>query len=385
MARAFDGLRVIDATHVLAGPFAAYQLGLLGADVIRIDRPDDPDQSRLQGADRELNAAAMGTAFLAQGSNKRSIALDLKSSEGQETLHALLRDADVFVQNFRPGALAELGFGYDELSRINPRLVYCSISAFGQTGPRAQETGYDNVFQAISGMMAMTGTPEVAPLKAGAPVVDYATGYIAAFAISAALFQRERTGRGQHVDLAMFDASLMLMGSHISALTVGGLNPRPNGNRFPMAGLGTYATKAGVLMLGAGNLRQQRRLWNALGRPEMIKGSLQQSVDDAEREGKVLRDIFLTRAASEWEEFLRSHRVPAGRVRDLKEALDDPQLSHRAALLNVDLASPIGAVRLPGTAFLLSGCNPRIDRAPPRVDEHGEEIRQWVGKEQSHC
>lgn len=378
MARAFDGLRVIDATHVLAGPFAAYQLGLLGADVVRIDRPDDPDQSRLQGSDPELNAAGQGTAFLAQGSNKRSIALDLKSPEDQETLHALLRDADVFVQNFRPGALAKLGFGYDSLARINPRLIYCSISAFGQTGPRAQETGYDNVFQAISGLMAMTGTPQSAPLKAGAPVVDYATGYVAAFAISAALFQREQTGRGQHIDLAMFDTSLMLMSSHISALTVGGLKPRANGNRFPMAGLGAYATADGLLMLGAGNLRQQRRLWMALQRVDMIKSSLQESVDDAAREEEVLRAIFLTRDASEWEEFLRRHKVPAGRIRELDEALLDPQLRHRAVLQEVVLPGRDGSTRLPASAFLMSEGDPEILAAPPVLDEHGEQIRSGL-------
>lgn len=157
MPRAFEGLKVIDATHVLAGPFAAYQLAVLGADVIKIDRPDDPDQVRQQGPDRELNAHNMGTTYLAQGANKRSVALNLKTEGGRKALRALLKDADVFVQNYRPGALEALGLGYDELSRLNPRLVYCSVSAFGCTGPRAEETGYDNVFQAISGLMALTG------------------------------------------------------------------------------------------------------------------------------------------------------------------------------------------------------------------------------------
>lgn len=161
MPRAFEGLRVIDATHVLAGPFASYQLAVLGADVIKIDRPDDPDQVRIQGPDRTLNADAMGTTYLAQGANKRSIALDLKTEVDRAVLRKLLETADVFVQNFRPGALEALGLGYDEISALNPRLVYCSVSAFGHTGPRRQETGYDNVFQAISGLMAATGTPEV--------------------------------------------------------------------------------------------------------------------------------------------------------------------------------------------------------------------------------
>ena len=217
--RPFEGIRIIDITHVLAGPFAAYQLALLGADVIKVEPPDDPDQSRDSGPDLALNRANMGSYFLTQGSNKRAITLDLKQKAGQEVLKKLVAGADVLVENFRPGAFEALGLGWEALSAINPRLIYCSMSAFGQEGPRGVQTAYDHVIQATSGIMAATGTPEVNPMKFGAPAIDYATGTMGAFALSAALFQRERTGRGQRIDLAMLDVALLMQASHVTGLS----------------------------------------------------------------------------------------------------------------------------------------------------------------------
>src|SRR6187549_4008039 len=214
--RPFEGIRVIDVTHVLAGPFAAYQLAILGADVIKVEHPDDPDQSRGAGTDKELNRRNMGTAFLTQASNKRSITLDLKQARDRDILKKLVATADVFVENYRPGAFDALGLGYDSLAAINPRLIYASFSAFGQSGPRGVQTAYDHVIQATSGIMAMTGTPEVNPVKFGSPAVDYATGMTGAFALSAALFQRQRTGKGQRIDMAMLDVALILMSSHLT-------------------------------------------------------------------------------------------------------------------------------------------------------------------------
>jgi crotonobetainyl-CoA:carnitine CoA-transferase CaiB-like acyl-CoA transferase len=200
MTRPFEGIRIIDVTHVLAGPFAAYQLAVLGAEVIKVEHPDDPDQTRDSGTDRELNRRGMGTSYLTQNSNKRSITLDLKTEPGRDILKRLVQRADIMVENYRPGAFAALGLGYEVMSEINPRLIYCSISAFGQDGPRGNQTAYDHVIQATSGLMATTGTAEVNPIKFGSPAVDYATGTMGAFALASALFQRERTGRGQRID-----------------------------------------------------------------------------------------------------------------------------------------------------------------------------------------
>src|SRR6185295_3852671 len=245
--RPFEGIRVIDVTHVLAGPFAAYQLAVLGADVIKVDDPNDPDQSRSSGTDKQLNDAQMGTGFLTQASNKRAITLDLKTERDREILKKLVATADVFVENYRPGAFEALGLGYEDLSKINPRLIYASFSAFGQTGPRGNQTAYDHVIQATSGIMAMTGTKEVNPVKFGSPAIDYATGMTGAFALSAALFQRERTGKGQRIDMAMLDVAMILMSSLLTGYLRNGVHPKPHGNRHSYATNGAFQAKDGIV------------------------------------------------------------------------------------------------------------------------------------------
>jgi crotonobetainyl-CoA:carnitine CoA-transferase CaiB-like acyl-CoA transferase len=375
MTRPFEGIRVIDVTHVLAGPFAAYQLAVLGADVIKVEHPDDPDQSRGAGTDKELNRRNMGTAFLTQGSNKRSITLDLKQEKDRELLKKLVATADVFVENYRPGAFEALGLGYEALSAINPRLIYASFSAFGQSGPRGRQTAYDHVIQATSGIMAMTGTPEAHPVKFGSPAVDYATGMTGAFALSAALFQRERTGKGQRIDMAMLDVALILASSHLTGYLRNGVHPKPNGNRNPHATNSAYATKDGLVMLGASNLRQQRRLWTLLERPDMIKKTNEERDADREREAALLTEIMMTRSADEWEEFLQAHHVPAARVRTMGEALADPQLASRGIIHRHDGATGVvGAFGVPLAAFTFAHGGPQIDSAPPALGQHNDEI-----------
>ncbi len=366
MSRPFDGIRIIDATHVLAGPFAAYQLALLGADVIKVEHPDDPDQSRGSGPDWDLNRAGMGTYFLTQGSNKRSLTLDLKQEAAREVFRKLVAQADVLVENYRPGAFDALGLGYEALSALNPRLIYCSISAFGQSGPRAGQTAYDHVIQATSGIMACTGTAEVSPLKLGAPAIDYATGTMAAFALSAALFQRERTGRGQRIDLSMLDVAVMMMASHVTAHSRTGKPARPRGNAHEYATSSAYPTKDGMVMLGASNLRQQKRLWAALGRPEMAKATNEERIAGRVGEDAVLREVMLTRTADEWEAFLQSHHVPAGRIRRMDEALADPQLAARGLTHRFEGTDGVAdAFAVPVAAFGFAHGGPRVD-APPR-------------------
>jgi crotonobetainyl-CoA:carnitine CoA-transferase CaiB-like acyl-CoA transferase len=374
--RPFEGIRVIDATHVLAGPFAAYQLAVLGADVIKIEDPNDPDQSRGAGTDKDLNRKNMGTSFLTQASNKRSIALDLKTEADRTVLKQLVATADVFVENYRPGAFEALGLGYDELSRINPRLIYASFSAFGQDGPRGRQTAYDHVIQATSGIMAMTGTRDVHPIKLGSPVVDYSTGMTGAFALSAALFQRERTGKGQRIDMAMLDVAMILMSSLLTGYLRNGVHPKPHGNRHPHATNGAFQTKDGLLMLGASNVRQQRRLWTVLGRPDMIKKTNDEREADHSREIAVLEEILITRSADEWEAFLQERHVPAARVRSMGEAVADPQLASRGIVHRHDKGNGVdGVFGVPLAAFKFAHGGPSIERAPPMLGQHNDEIR----------
>ena len=378
--RPFEGIRVIDITHVLAGPFATYQLAVLGADVIKVEHPDEPDQSRGAGTDKALNRRNMGTSFLTQASNKRSIALDLKTENDRAVLKKLVATADVFVENYRPGAFAALGLGYDDLAAINPRLIYASFSAFGQAGPRGRQTAYDHVIQATSGLMAMTGTEEVHPVKFGSPAVDYATGMTGAFALASALFQRERTGRGQRIDMAMLDVAMILMSSHLTGYLRNGVHPKPHGNRHPHATNSAYPTRDGLVMLGASNLRQQRRLWTALERPDMIKRSNDERDQDRDRETAVLAEIMRTRTADEWEQFLQARHVPAARVRTMGEALADPQLATRGVVHRYDSVPGLeGGFGVPLAAFTFAHGGPRIDTPPPWLGQHNEEILGELG------
>jgi len=378
--RPFEGIRVIDVTHVLAGPFAAYQLAVLGADVIKVEHPDDPDQSRGSGTDKALNRRQMGTSFLTQASNKRSITLDLKVERDRDILKKLVATADVFVENYRPGAFEALGLGYDELSKINPRLIYASFSAFGQKGPRGGQTAYDHVIQATSGIMAMTGTRDVHPVKFGAPAVDYATGMTGAFALASALYQRERTGKGQRIDMAMLDVAMILMSSHLTGYLRNGVHPKPHGNRHPHATNGAFQTKDGLVMLGASNLRQQARLWRLIGRPDMVKKTNEERDADHDREIAVLEEIMRTRSADEWEQFLQAHHVPAARVRTMGEALHDPQIAARGVVhRHASGYGMEGGFGVPLAAFSFAHGGPRIDAPPPTLGQHNAEILAELG------
>lgn len=378
--RPYEGIKVLDLTHVLAGPFATYQLALLGAEVIKIEPPDEPDQTRSIGTDKGLNAIDMGTFYLAQASNKRSITLNLKSERGREILKRLVVHADVMVENYRPGALKALGLGADEMMALNPRLIYASMSAYGQDGPRGSQTGYDMNIQASSGIMAMTGTEAINPLMLGPSAVDYASGTTGAFALASALFQRERTGRGQQIDLAMIDVALILMGSHLSSYLRTGAVPKPKGNRHEMATNGGYETKDGYLVMGASNLRQAKRMWTVLGRPEFIKKTMQERRDNREPEAKALAEILMTKTAAEWEDFFQANHIPAARVRTLAEALSEPQMQTRNVIHRYPSGPGIeGPFGVPVAAFKFASDGPRIDAPPPQMGRDNVAILRDLG------
>ncbi len=380
--RPFEGIRIIDCTHVLAGPFAAYQLAVLGADVIKVDDPNEPDQSRETGADHALNQVGLGTGFMTQGSNKRAIALNLKTEGGREVLKRLVADwADVLVENYRPGAFKALGLGYDELSKLNPKLIYASMTAFGQEGPRGTQTAYDHAIQATSGITASTGTPTSGPIKTGSPVIDYATGTMGAFAISAALFQRMRTGVGQYIDLAMFDVAMILQGSHITDYLHSGHHPKRNGNVMRFACSSAFETKDGIVQLAASNARQHRRFYEAIGDPEEAKrASLAERYERHAEKHAALAEKMKEKTADEWETFFQSRHVPATRVRELREALADPHLATRGVLHRHDTVPGVDKeVTVPLAAFKFAHDGPSIERPPARVGEHTDEVLSSLG------
>jgi crotonobetainyl-CoA:carnitine CoA-transferase CaiB-like acyl-CoA transferase len=380
--RPFEGVRILDCTHVLAGPFATYQLAVLGADVIKVEDPDEPDQSRETGGDHALNKARMGTSFLTQGSNKRSIALDLKSEGGRGALRRLVRDwADVFVENYRPGAFSALGLGYGDLSRLKPRLIYASMTAFGQDGPRGSQTAYDHAIQATSGITAATGTQASGPIKAGVPVIDYATGTMGAFALAAALYQSQRTGKGQYIDMAMLDVAMILQSSHITDYFHSGKHHQRSGNRMRFAENSMHEAADGLVQLAASNPRQHRRFYQAIDEPaEAERASLDERYTRYNEKFATIAAKLRQKPADHWENFLQGKHVPATRVRELPEALRDPQLSHRAVLHRHGNVPGVGKpVTVPLAAFKFAHGGPSIERPPARVGEHTDEVLASVG------
>jgi len=380
--RPFEGVRILDCTHVLAGPFATYQLAVLGADVIKVEDPNEPDQSRESGADMALNKARMGTGFLTQGSNKRSIALDLKTESGRDAFKRLVKDwADVLVENYRPGAFKALGLGYDDLAQIKPKLVYASMTAYGQDGPRGVQTAYDMAIQATAGITASTGTEASGPIKVGAPVIDYATGTTGAFAISAALYQCLRTGKGQYIDMAMLDVALILQASHVTDHFHSGHNPKRAGNKMRFAESSVFETKDGLVQLAASNTRQHRRFYAAIGEPaEAERTSLDERYARYDDKFAMVAGKMKEKTADEWENYLEAKHVPAARVRELREALRDPQLEHRGLLHRHETVPGVGKpMTVPLAAFKFAHGGPSVEHPPARVGEHTDEVLASVG------
>jgi CoA:oxalate CoA-transferase len=385
MSPALSGIRVLDLSNVLAGPLCAYQLALLGAEVIKVEAPKTGDLARQLGADPALNARGMGASFLAQNSGKKSITVNLKSESGKEVLRRLVRSADVLVENFRPGVMERLGLGYPNLREFNAALVYCAISGFGQRGPMRDAPAYDQIIQGMSGMMSVTGTEDGDPLRAGYPVADTVGGITAAFAIAAALVGRGRTGEGSFIDVSMLDSAIVGLGWVVSNYLIAGVTPRAIGNdNFTAAPSGTFRTGRGLLNVAANKQEQFEALARELGRPDLIADPR-----FAEREGRKRNRAALTReleaalaqrSAAEWEAALNRLGVPAGRVLTVPEALDLPQVRERELLQEfADAPGVARGIRVARSGFKMSGGDPAAGAPPPQLGQHTAEILQAIG------
>ena len=383
--RPFEGIRVLDLTHVLAGPFSTYQLACLGADVIKIESPSNPDMTRIEGVDAEQCAQQYGSYFQSQNAGKRAMTLNLKTEAGREVLWRLIGKADVLVQNFAGESLEQLGFGYEAVAERNPLLIYCSITGYGATGPKASHPAYDVVIQAYSGLMSANGEADSPPVRVGPPMVDYGTGAQAAFAISAALFQREKTGKGQYIDVAMMDAALMLMSAFVVDTTLTGQAPVAHGNNHPSyAGYATYDTADGQIMLGAWSNRQLQALLEVVGETELasdVAASSRQAIGQFHQvHSAVIQTHMRKKSANEWERLLNDAHVPASRIRSLDETLTEAQTASRQVL-----QSPSGETRagcpqqFAVTAFSYAHGSPSIDRPPPWLGEHTRDILHEAG------
>jgi formyl-CoA transferase len=385
MFQPLSGLRVIDLTQVLAGPYAAYQLALMGAEVLKIETPGVGDWSRDKGHLPGLNAEGMGLTYLTQNANKKSVTLNLKTAEGVDILKRLVRDADVFIENFRPGTIRRLGLSFDVLREINPRIVYCSISAFGQDGEMSHRPAYDHVIQGMSGIMKTTGTVDTGPQKVGAPYVDYATGLNAAFAIVSALHETRRTGEAVHLDVAMLDTSMLLMASLVTSHLTGGWMPKPAGNEAwsQSPSSGAFETADGLLMVAANNDRQFRALCAGLGRPDLCEDARWRDAEARQENAAALRaelvSIFRTRSALEWEKALDAAGAPAAKVRSLDETLAEAHAATRAFAYPVHWTREPHDIHLPTLGFKVNGEVVPPTVAPPKLGADTPAVLKELG------
>ena len=377
------GIRVIDLTNVLSGPFCTLHLSLLGAEVIKIENPDGGDLARKLGNVPKLNKELMGTSFLAQNSNKKSLTLNLKVDEAKKIFRELLKTADVVVENFRPGVMARLGFSYDEIKKIDKRIVYCAISGFGQTGPDAFKPAYDQIIQGLSGVMDVNGDERLHPLRAGFPVCDTVGGLNAAFAIMAALYYREKSGEGQFIDIALIDAIMPLMGWVAANLLIGGQAPIPMGNdNFTAAPSGAFRTKDGYINIAANQQKQWEDLADAVGLPELKTDPKFQERDTRKANRKLLTPILekkLTLNTTEhWVDILNEKGIPSGDIVSLEKALTSDQIKHRKTIASIK-EPQIGEIRLFNLSAQFSETPASIEAPPPRLSAHTNEILNQLG------
>jgi crotonobetainyl-CoA:carnitine CoA-transferase CaiB-like acyl-CoA transferase len=380
MAPPLAGITVVDLTRVLAGPYCTMLLGDMGAEIIKIERPDGGDDTRGFGPPYLNGESAV---FLSINRNKKSVTLNLKHPEGKQIFTQLVERADVLVENFRPGTMASLGFDYAAVSHLNPRLIYCSLSGFGQTGPYADRGGYDTIAQAMSGIMSATGHPDMPPAKAGVPVADIGTGIFGAFGILCAYIARQRTGEGQHIDTSLFDTSIALSLMEAATFLAGGERPSPLGSTHRRnAPHGAFRTKDGYIAIAADSAHFWKRFCQIL--------ELESLLDDprfktnAERVAnkhllqEVVEAVTITREGRYWLEKLEAAEIPCGPVNTYAEVFTDPHVLAREMLTEVQ--HPVaGPVRMTGINVKLTKTPGALRLPAPTLGQHTSEVLRTLG------
>ncbi|AOS65931.1 CaiB/BaiF CoA transferase family protein [Actinoalloteichus hymeniacidonis] len=383
------GVRVLDLSNVLAGPYAGYQLGLFGADVIKVEVPGSGDLARQLGADAALNEELLGASFLAQNAGKRSITVNLKTERGREVFAKLVAAADVLVESFRPGVLERLGFSWARLRELNPRLVYCAISGFGQTGPLRARPAYDQIIQGLSGMMSVTGSLETAPIRAGYPVGDTLGGLAAAMAVSAALVRASRTGVGAQLDVSMLESAITALGWAASNHLIAGREPVPMGNENATAApSGTFQTADGDLNIAANKQEQFLAVCEVVGRPDLAVDPRFVRREDRKTNRIALRDelesALRTKPAVHWEDRLSEAGVPAARVLDVADALSLDQITEREFVHELPFPGDTKrSVRVLGNGVRVDGAASTPAASPPLLGEHTRVLLTELGYDEA--
>jgi len=386
--RAFAGIKVLDLTRVLAGPFCAYQMALLGAEVIKIEPPGKGETVRWRTeADPTFGQQGMSLGFMTQSSNKRFLSLDLNQPEGRDIFLKLAAECDVVVQNLRSGSAKKRGIDYDAVKAVNPEVVFMSITAYGSTGPKQSHPAYDSVIQAWSGFMSVTGTKDTGPLKAGPPIIDYSTGLAAAYAVSAALFQKQRTGKGQYIDMSMLDTNLILMASTVTAYLNTGAAPRQAGNdaasRAPAST--TFNTADGLIAFALNEEHQYQGMVRVLGL-QALNDDARFATPAARRDNipalrALMQEKLMAKSAAEWEPLFNAEGAPAGRVRTVPECLAEAQTMSRS-LFHSFPPSATGFskdLKVPLSPFSFAHNGPRADTPPRPVGADSDVILGELG------
>lgn len=385
--RPLDGLLVLDISRALAGPFCTMMLGDMGADVIKVEQPGKGDESRNWGppfVGKPYESYPGESAyFMAINRSKRSLTVNLKSAKGQEVIKRLAHISDVLVENFRTGALEKMGLGYENLRALNPRLVYCSISGYGRTGPYAKRPGYDFIIQAEGGIMGITGPEEGPPYRVGLSIVDITTGMFASTAILAALRARDQIGEGQLIDISLLDTTAALLANVAANYLVGGVEPRRMGNaHLNIAPYEVFRARDRWFALGAANSRQWEMLCEVVGRPELKDDPRFSTNQDrlAERAAlvEILNEVFITRNADDWLVKLQKAGIPSGPINTIQDVFEHPQAEARNLKLEIEHPTA-GLVGFPGIPYKMSLTPADVDRPPPLLGEHTEEILAEAG------
>jgi crotonobetainyl-CoA:carnitine CoA-transferase CaiB-like acyl-CoA transferase len=390
MAGPLSYIRVLDLSRVLAGPWAGQNLADLGAEVIKVERPKTGDDSRAFGPpwikDKDGNNSKDSAYFTSANRGKKSISLNIAKPEGQRIVRALAKVSDVLIENYKYGDLARYGLGYDDLKAINPKLIYCSVTGFGQTGPYREHPGYDFMIQGMGGMMSVTGEPDGAPgggpQRAGVPVADIITGMYASIAICAAIASRERTGRGQHIDCALLDSQIALLAYQNTNFFATGNSPKRIGNLHPnIVPYQPFKTKDGDVIVACGNDNLYQKLCEMLKRPDLAAdprfAANGKRVENRVEMTRALQEIFVTRTTKEWVAALEEAGVPNGPINTVQQVFEEPQV--KARNVRIELDHPV-AGKLPGVASPMRFSDTTIEykNAPPVLGQHTDEVLRGV-------
>ncbi len=382
MPKPLEGIRVLDLTNVLAGPFCCHQLAHMGAEVIKVEAAGRGDLARQLGADPELNARGMGVSFLAQNAGKKSVTVNLKHDEGKALFLQLVEKADVVVENFRPGVMERLGVGYEVLKSKRPDLIYCAISGFGQDGPWVQRPAYDQIIQGASGIMSITGDADSTPLRVGYPIADTVGGMTAAFAIAAAL---NASPRGAHLDVSMLESVLATMGWVVSNHLIAGVAPQAHGNENPTsAPSGAFEAKGGLLNIAANKDEQWELLARHLGLEALLTRPDYATREDRKRNRQALKAelerVLKTRPARDWAQALNDIGVPAGAVLTVPEVLQAPVIADRGFLKRYAYVPGVGReIELVTTGVKLDGAAVSVNTPPPELGQDNDAVWGELG------